>query len=284
MKELGNRFFRQFVLTGVFKQDSFSVVLFKVISNSSLSCTENPAKHISLPCSIKTRLPPAQLTRQKSTPFCSTPLARVGRAAARPSSLPLVGKTLFPPLSCQRGFQTHYTVLRRRKTCRLQRLRPSPPKPERGAGPAASILCSAAAGAPIWRRGRGARPAPQWRHGRGPARGAQGEAGAAGAAGPSARRTAPRPPGPTETPAHSNCTSRLRREGGERWQLEPPGIPAKILTPFETKLLQIHTAPMLRLPSREFPMAEVLNDQPFGVAIFLSKGSFRVELSHAFYL
>lgn len=54
---------------------------------------------------------------------------------------------------------------------------------------------------------------------------------------------------------------------------------AEILTPFETMLLQIHTASILRLPS-----SEISYGKDFGAAVFLSKDSFQVELSHAFYL
>lgn len=187
-------------------------------------------------------------------------MAGVGRAAARPSSLPLVGKTLFLPLSCQRGFHTHDTALRRRKTFLLPRLWHSPPKAQAAGGPGRLHFVlsrgrRAANMEPRAGRAAGAAVAP-WA---GP--GPQGPRGRPGrreprasllASGRQQNHTAASQalPKPQNLGAHCNCMSRLRR--GERWQLEPPGIPAnillfaEILTPLETKLLQIPTAAMLR--------------------------------------
>lgn len=207
---------------------------------------------------------------------------------------------MFLPPSCQTGFQTHYKALRRRITFLLPWLLPSPRRVQalRGPGRLHFVLSGGRRTVNMEpRAGRAASAAVAPWAGRGPAHGAQGEAALREPRAPRAppltscrRKTTPLPARPYRIPQPSaRLTVPLTYETEGRRQLEPPGLLQK--SSFSQKswcLLRQCCCRYILLLSwgchlLKFPMAAALNNQPFGVAVFLSKGSFWVELScHAF--
>lgn len=213
-------------------------------------------------------------TAPEHTPFCSTPPAGEGRAAARPPKLPLVGKTvsLFKlSEGLPDALQSTTEAPPPPQSPSAARARPppfcaEPRRPRRqygGGGGARGRRRSGAMG--------GARPS-----------GAQGEAGAAGPAllGSCCQHRTAACPRHSQTPEQPNCTSRQERD--RRWQLAPPAIPEKIPGTFwENAAASTYCFyPEVAIDWNFLRQAFWIILQPFEAAVFLSRGSFRAD--HAF--
>lgn len=143
-------------------------------------------------------------TTGEHTPFCSTPLVGDRKSSCKTTQPAFSRQDAICPPKLSEGLPDTLQASAEAENSPSARTLVFPLKPKSCAGPAASILCSAAAAAPpIWSRGRGVRPAPQWRHGRGPARRGPGRGRRCGTR--SARLLPPTPhrrlPDTTETPS-----------------------------------------------------------------------------------